>query len=176
MPGMDPFVGQIMAVPYNFAPFGWAFCNGQLMSISQNTALFSLLGTNFGGDGKSTFGLPNLQGLVAVHSNNGSPGPGLSPVDVGEIGGTAAVTLTALEMPSHSHNAMSHQTQGSSGTPAGLAWAKDSNDALYQSSANGTMSAAATSTVGGGQSHTNLMPYLVLNYIIALQGVFPARG
>ncbi len=169
-----PFIGQLMPVPYNFAPFGWAFCNGQLLSIAQNTALFSLLGTSFGGDGKTTFGLPNLQGRVAIHVGQG---PGLSPYQLGQTGGADTVTLTLNELAEHSHDAVGFGRAGDSRTPAGADWARPAIDSPYgTSSPPGAMSAAATSAIGGRQAHENRQPYLVLNYVIALQGIFPSRS
>jgi len=171
---VTPFIGQLMPVPYNFAPFGWAFCNGQLLSIAQNTALFSLLGTQFGGDGKTTFALPNLQGRVAIDAGQGT---GLSPYQVGQTGGADTVTLTLNELAEHSHGAMGFGRAGDSKTPAGADWARPEIDTPYgTSSPPGAMSAAATSATGGGQPHENRQPYLVLNYVIALQGIFPSRS
>ncbi|HKW28032.1 MAG TPA: tail fiber protein, partial [Verrucomicrobiae bacterium] len=165
----------------NFAPTGWALCNGQLMPISQNTALFSLLGTNYGGDGKSTFGLPNLQGSVPLAPGQG---PGLSLRDLGEIGGEQTVTLLDTEMPAHTHTAQA-STSGGTDSPAGAAWGesklgKTPLNVYAASDPNGTtnvaMSPQALAIAGGGQPHNNLPPYLCLTFIIALQGVFPARS
>jgi microcystin-dependent protein len=169
-----PFVGQVIPVPYNFAPTGWALCNGQVLSIAQNTALFSLLGTAFGGDGKSTFGLPNLQGCVAIDAGQGT---GLSSYNLGDTGGADSVTLTQNQLAAHSHGALAFGRGGDNKSPAGADWAKPATDTPYgTSSPPGAMSAAATSASGGGQPHENRQPYLVLNYIIALQGVFPSRS
>jgi microcystin-dependent protein len=168
-----PFIGQVIPVPYNFAPQGWAFCNGQLLSIAQNTALFSLLGTSFGGDGRSTFGLPNLEGSVAIDAGQG---PGLSPYNLGETGGSDSVTLTLNQLASHSHGALAFGRGGDNNSPAGADWAKPASDTPYgTSSPPGAMTAGATSSVGNNQPHENRQPYLVLNYIIALQGVYPSR-
>ena len=174
----NPFVAEIRIFTGNFAPTGWAQCNGQLLPISQNTALFSLLGTTYGGDGKSTFALPNLQGSAPLQAGQG---PGLSLRDLGEIGGEQAVTLLQTEMPAHSHTA-----QGSTGsnqiTPVNNAWAsgaKLGGGNLYFPStpaSNVQMNAFGTSIAGGSQPHNNMMPYLGLTFIIALQGVFPARS
>ncbi len=171
-----PFVGQIIATPYNFAPRGWAFCNGQILSIAQNTALFSLLGTNYGGNGTSTFGLPNLQSSVPIGFEQG---PGLSDYEIGETEGVESVTLTQSNNPPHTHGALAFgRTSGDTGTAANHTWARSANsDNIYQNPAHGTanMAAAATSQSGSSQPHGNLQPYLALNFIIALQGVFPPR-
>jgi microcystin-dependent protein len=169
-----PFLGQVIPVPYNFAPVGWALCNGQLLSIRQNTALFSLLGTNFGGDGQTTFGLPNLQGSVAIAAGQGT---GLSNYNVGQTGGADSVTLTLNQLAAHTHGALAFGRAGDNKSPAAAVWAKPTTDTPYgTSSPQGAMSAASTSVVGGGLPHENRQPYLVLNYIIALVGVFPPRS
>ncbi len=175
---MDPFVAEIRIFAGNFAPKGWALCNGQLMPISQNTALFSLLGTTYGGDGKSTFALPNLQGSAPMQQGQG---PGLSLRDLGEIGGEPTVTLLQTEMPAHSHS-----PQGSTGsnqtTPVNNAWAsgaKLGGGNLYvptNQQTNVQMSPLGTSIAGSSLPHNNMMPYLGLTFIIALQGVFPPRS
>jgi microcystin-dependent protein len=168
-----PFIGQVIPVPYTFAPYGWAFCNGQILAISQNTALFSLLGTAFGGDGKTTFGLPNLQGSVAIDAGQGT---GLSPYDLGDTGGSDSVTLILNQLASHTHGALAFGRGGDNRSPSGADWAKPTTDTPYgTTSSAGSMSAASTSPVGGGQPHENRQPYLVMNYIIALVGVFPTR-
>ena len=174
----NPFVAEIRIFTGNFAPKGWATCDGQLLPISQNTALFSLLGTTYGGDGKSNFALPNLQGSAPLQAGQG---PGLSLRDLGEIGGEQAVTLLQTEMPAHSHTA-----QGSTGstqiTPVNNAWAsgaKLGGGNLYFPStpaSNVQMNPFGTSIAGGNLPHNNMMPYLGLTFIIALQGVFPARS
>jgi microcystin-dependent protein len=170
----SPFLGQVIPVPYNFAPMGWALCNGQLLSIAQNTALFSLLGTAFGGDGVSTFGLPNLQGRVAIDAGQGT---GLSNYVLGATAGADSVTLNLNQLAAHTHGALAFGRAGDNKSPAGADWAKPTSDTPYGTSTPpGAMSAAATSAAGGGQPHENRQPYLVLNYIIALQGVFPARS
>jgi microcystin-dependent protein len=173
---MDPFVAEIRIFPFNFAPTGWAFCDGQLLPISQNTALFSLLGTTYGGDGRSTFGLPNLQGSVPVHVGGAQPGPGLSIYDLGQTGGSAAVTLLATETPSHTHSVMAQTIdQGDNRIPSPSL--NLGNTQIYSSAApTATLDSTAVSVVGGGQPHNNLMPYLTLNFNIALQGIFPPRS
>jgi microcystin-dependent protein len=173
----DQFVAEIRIFPFNFAPTGWALCNGQLLPISQNTALFSLLGTTYGGDGKSTFALPNMQGSTPMQQGQGQ---GLSLRDLGEIGGEENVTLLQTEMPSHAHTAMAASNTGSPlPTPVANAWSSGlkTGPSLYApSSANDVaMSPGATSIAGGNLPHNNLMPFLTLSFCIALQGVFPPR-
>ncbi len=175
---MDPFVAEIRIFPFNFAPTGWAFCDGQLMAISQNTALFSLLGTTYGGDGKSNFALPNLQGSAPMHPGQG---PGLSLHDLGETGGEPTVTLLEMEMPTHTHTAQGYSGAGGQGPASNTTWA-DGNQrgiSVYAPSAGGQnvqMSPQALSINGGSQPHNNLMPYLTLNFCIALQGIYPPRS
>lgn len=174
----DPFVAEIRIFPFNFAPKGWAFCNGQLMPLSQNTALFSLLGTTYGGDGKSTFALPNLQGSSAMHPGQGQ---GLSLRDLGQIGGTQFVTLLASEMPLHAHVVgRATSAQGDSITPVGSVWATAAAGrgaaALYADTPNAKVNQFfSLAPSGGSLPHNNMQPYLTLNFCIALQGVFPQR-
>jgi microcystin-dependent protein len=170
----NPYVGEIRIVPFNFAPIGWALCNGQLLAISQNTALFSLIGTFYGGNGTSTFALPNLQGSAALHQGAGA---GLTTFDIGESGGESDVTLLATQMPTHTHTANCNSGMGDQYGPPGNFWATDAggNDE-YGSVANGSMAPGAITLTGSSQPHNNLQPYLVLNFIIALQGVFPPRS
>jgi len=172
----DPFVAEIRIFPFNFAPKGWAFCDGQLLPISQNTALFSLLGTYYGGNGKSNFGLPNLQGSVPIHVGANQPGPGLSLYDLGETGGADTVTLLLSETASHTHN-ITAQTidQGDNRIPSPTL--NLGNTQMY-SNANpsGTMDPSALSLYGNSQPHNNMQPYLTLNFNIALQGVYPPRS
>ena len=169
----SPFVAEIRAVGFNFAPTGWAQCDGQLLPISQNTALFSLLGTFYGGDGKSNFALPNLQGCL---TNGQGQGPGLSPYFIGETAGEQAVTLLTSEIPQHSHNFMVSTSQDQT-SPSGNSLAQGQQ--IYRAT-NPTpqtgLSPQAVGIAGGSQPHNNMMPYLCLNFIIALQGVFPARS
>ena len=170
----DPFVAEIRIFPFNFPPKGWAFCNGQLLPISQNTALFALVGTFYGGDGKSTFALPDLQGSVPIASGDG---PGLSQYRVGDLGGAEFVTLLTSEIPVHSH-AMHADTLdvGDANVPSPDAtFALSSGGDLYQTTANTTLAPQALSPAGGSLPHNNLMPYLTLNFCIAMQGVFPPR-
>jgi len=174
----DQFVGEIRIFPFNFPPTGWAFCNGQLLPISQNTALFSLLGTFYGGDGKSTFALPDLQGAAAMFWGQGS---GLSERFLGEQNGSQTVTLITTEIPSHTHIAMAKSPGGTS-NPTGLVWGTSNAGkvaALFYASAAASpvnMNPAALSIAGGSQPHNNMPPYLTLNYCIALQGIFPPRS
>jgi microcystin-dependent protein len=168
-----PYLGQIMIVPYNFAPIGWETCDGQILSISQNTALFALLGTTYGGDGVTTFALPDLRGRVPIGMGQG---PGLSSYVEGETGGEETVTLTLSQIPSHVHVPLGSTTVANTGSPAGANWAMP-RVLLYSSGApNVAMSSAALGNTGGGQPHDNMKPYLVMTYIIAVVGVFPSRS
>jgi microcystin-dependent protein len=175
----DQFVGEIRIFGFNFAPTGWALCNGQLMPISQNTALFSLLGTNYGGNGVSNFALPNLQGGAPLQQGQG---PGLSLYDLGESGGEAAVTLQASELPSHTHTPACLNGAGSAATPAGNALAsakvgrQSENRYTASPGSSPSMSPQALGLTGGNQPHNNMSPYLVVNFCIALQGIFPPRN
>jgi len=169
----DPFLGEIRLVPYNFAPRGWAFCNGQILPIAQNTALFSLLGTNFGGNGTTTFALPDLRGRTPVHAG-GSAGPGLSAINLGEVAGTETVTLTQNQMPAHGHLAASTNAGATANRPAGQL---PSGGGAYSSpSDGGTLNAAFIQNSGGSQPVGIRPPYLGLNYVIALVGIFPSRN
>ena len=172
----DPFVAEIRIFPFNFAPKGWAFCDGQLMPISQNTALFSLLGTFYGGDGKSTFALPDLQGSAPIHQGQG---PGLSEYFLGQQGGAPFVTLLQSEMPIHTHNLQATVEDGTQGTLSpNITLATSVSGTLYQTTTNANltlMSPQSLAPAGGSLPHNNMMPYLTLNFCIALQGVFPPR-
>lgn len=175
---MDPFVGEIRAFGFNFAPTGWALCDGQLISISQNTALFSLLGTSYGGDGRSTFALPNLQGSVPLGMGQGS---GLSFRGLGETGGEDSLTLLATEMPAHSHGFKAFVGRGATNAndPAtGDALTTSADGLAYVAAApsGAALDPRTLAASGGGQPHNNLMPYLTLNFCIALQGVYPPRS
>ena len=167
----DPFVAEIRMFGFNFAPTGWAQCNGQLLPISQNTALFSLLGTTYGGDGKSTFALPDLQGSTPLHPGQGQ---GLSLYDLGQQGGAEFITLLQSEIPVHSHSLSASEETVNEASPANFFFG--AGETRYAAPANVTqMAPQALSPAGGSLPHNNLMPYLVVNFCIALQGVFPAR-
>jgi microcystin-dependent protein len=165
----DPYIGEIRIMGCTFAPTGWAQCNGQILPIAQNTALFSLLGTFYGGNGTTSFGLPNLQGSAPMDQGIG---PGLSPRTIGESGGEAAVTLLTSQLPAHTHPQGATTALGNSPNPDGAIFA-ESHTYQYAAKPNTTM---AQIPVGGSQPHNNLPPYLVLNFVIALEGVFPARS
>jgi len=171
----EPFIGEIKMFAGNFAPRSWAFCDGSLQPIASNTALFSLLGTIYGGDGKTTFALPDLRGRAPMHFGRG---PGLSDRPIGSKGGAEVVTLTTSETPHHNHRLMGSQDVASSQDPAGNVLAQDSNTNFYNPNPGNTvqMNAVSLSPTGGDQSHENMQPFLVINYIIALQGLFPSRG
>jgi microcystin-dependent protein len=175
---MDPFVAEIRIFPFNFAPKGWAFCNGQLLPLSQNTALFSLLGTTYGGDGKSNFALPNIQGSAVMHPGQG---PGLSLHDLGETGGSETVTLLESEIPAHTHGLGAHtQDPATLNAPnPARSLARSNGGFAYMSNVSSNtvqMSPSVVAPAGGDQPHNNMQPYLTLNFCIALQGVFPPRG
>ena len=170
----DPFVAEIRIFPFNFAPKGWAWCDGQLLPLSQNTALFSLLGTTYGGNGKSNFALPDLQGRAPMHPGQGS---GLSLHDLGETGGSETVTLLESEIPAHSHSASASGRASTSRTPGGQDPAFGAGLQMYGAPATtATLSFQALAPAGGDQPHNNLQPYLTFYFCIALQGVFPPRG
>jgi microcystin-dependent protein len=171
----DPFVAEIRIFPFNFAPKGWAFCDGQLLPLSQNTALFSLLGTTYGGDGRSTFALPDLQGSAPMHPGQG---PGLSLHDLGEVGGAATTTLLQSEIPAHSHQSRSDTIDlADTNVPnPNATFAQSAGGTLYQAASNTQLAPQALAPAGSGQPHNNLQPYLTLNFNIALQGVFPPRS
>ncbi len=168
----DPFVAEIRIFPFDFAPKGWAFCNGQLLPISQNTALFSLLGTTYGGDGKSTFALPDLQGSAPMHPGQGQ---GLSLRDLGEQSGSETVTLLVSEIPAHTHQMMALGAFSNQPSPANNTWGRAAANP-YTNAQNGQMSVQALNVTGGSLPHNNMQPYLTLNFCIALQGVFPPRS
>ena len=172
----DPFVAEIRIFPFNFAPKGWAWCDGQLLPLSQNTALFSLLGTTYGGNGQSNFALPDLQGQAPMHPGQG---PGLSLHDLGETGGSETVTLLESEIPAHAHALMASTEDGVQGSlTAGITIANSVGGALYQTTTNTnlvSMNPDALPPAGGDQPHNNLQPYLTFNFNIALQGVYPPR-
>jgi microcystin-dependent protein len=168
----DPFVAEIKMVGFNFAPRGWASCDGQLIGIAQNTALFSLLGTNYGGNGQTTFGLPNLQGKAPIHPGQG---PGLSLYDLGQTSGSSSITLLQSEIPNHNHSFGAINAIGDSNNPAGAVPARVIGETPYSNTAPNTALNTTISPSGSNQPHNNMMPYLVVNFCIALQGVFPPR-
>jgi microcystin-dependent protein len=165
----EPFLSEIRLMSFNFPPKGWAFCNGQLLPINQNQALFSLLGTTYGGNGQTTFALPNLQGRTPMHMGNGHI--------LGELGGEQAHTLSISEIPTHAHTALASSNAGGSAVPAGnfLAKAAPANPYIAPT-ALGAMHAGTLATVGGSQAHLNMQPYLTISFSIALQGIFPSQN
>lgn len=160
----EPFLGEIKIISWNFPPKGWAFCNGTLLPINQNQALFSVLGTTYGGDGRQTFGLPNLQGRAPFHIGNG--------IVLGELGGETAHTLNISEIPAHTHVPVGSSNPASQPDPTGNLWSTKAN--IFLGSPNNAMKPACITAVGGNQPHENMSPYLVLNFVIALQGIFPS--
>ncbi|GIJ74767.1 phage tail protein [Virgisporangium ochraceum] len=170
----EPFIGEIRIVGWNFAPSQWAFCHGQLMNIQQNTALFALLGVTYGGNGTTTFGLPDLRGRAPVHQGTGA---GLTPRTLGEQGGVEAVTLIGTELPTHTHQARASTVDGTLDSPSGAYWAPWS-DTPYVGGpvARVPMNQAAVVPAGSGQPHENRSPYLALNFVIALSGIFPTTS
>lgn len=175
----DPFIGEIIITGFNFAPLGFAQCNGQILPISQNTALFSILGTTYGGNGQTTFGLPDLRGRVA---NSMGQGPGLSNYALGQQGGAESNTLTLNQIPAHNHAMQSNSGDGTQSSPVNNYFAGPGADRdlfWYNAATTGTtvnMNPAATGITGGGQPHNNLQPFLTVNYCIATQGIFPSRN
>lgn len=171
----SPFIGEIRLVGFNFPPLGWAQCDGQLLPISQNTALFSLLGTQFGGNGVSTFGLPDLRGRVPIHQGQG---PGLSPYVMGQMAGSENTTLLASQMPAHNHLINANTGGGTQASPAnGFPAVESTGTSLnYAAAQDTTMAPPAVSIAGGNQPFSNVQPYLCVNFVIALQGIFPSRN
>jgi len=165
----EPFLGEVRIFTYSFSPRGWAFCNGQILPIAQNTALFSLLGTTYGGNGQTTFALPNLQGRTPIGSGQG---PGLSAYDLGELGGVENVTLTPQELPPHTHTLMASGATATTGVP-GTSVLATTAVPIYAPAQNLVQMA---SLGAAGQPHPNRQPYLVLNYCIAIQGIYPSRN
>ncbi len=165
-----PYVGEIRMFGGNFAPAGWAFCNGQLLAISENDTLFNLIGTTYGGDGQNTFGLPDLRGRVPVHMGQG---PGLSSYVIGENGGTESVTLTLSQIPSHSHPALAQSQPGTQSSPANGVWAASTLNQYSTNNANATMNAQCLGLAGGSQPHDNMLPFQCVSFIISLYGIYP---
>jgi microcystin-dependent protein len=171
---MEPFIGQIMMFGGNFAPRGWAFCDGQLLPISSNSALFSILGTTYGGDGRTTFALPDLRGRLAMHPGNG---PGLSSYRLGQKGGAEDVTLNVNQIPSHNHSIRAANTGGDDTDPTtGNGFGSASDDLYIEDAPGTTMPNGIMTNTGGNQPHTNIQPFQCVNFIIALQGVYPSRS
>ncbi len=169
----EPFVGEIRMFAGNFAPRGWAFCDGQLLAVSQNDALFSLLGTIYGGDGRTTFGLPDLRGRIPIHAGTG---PGLSPRRLGAKAGAEKVTLTVNQLPSHTHPFQASTDLAQSPDPGGNVVSQSTLVDLYIiEPPSAAMAASSITNVGGSRDHTNLMPFLCINFIIALVGIYPSR-
>lgn len=174
----EPFIGEIRMVGFNYAPRGWALCNGQLLGIAQNSALFALLGTTYGGDGRATFGLPDLRGRVAIHQGDG---PATSPYVMGQAGGSETVTLLSTQMPAHSHGLTAFNGSPSTNNPTSAVISSAQTEVgetinSFAASPNTLMSPAAISPSGGSQPHNNIQPYLCVNFIIALEGIYPSRN
>jgi len=171
----QPYVGEIRLVGFTFAPVGWMFCNGQLLPIDQYATLFQLIGTTYGGDGQTTFALPNLQSRVLIHQGQG---PGLSNYVIGQNAGVEAVTVTTSQLPIHNHLAECSSSAGSQSSPVGNLCAGDAAGltAEYSNTQNGQMNPAAIGPSGGSQPHENRMPFLAMNYIISLFGIFPSQN
>ena len=166
----QPYVGEIRMVGFNFAPQGWAFCDGSLLSIAQNDVLFTLIGTTYGGDGQTTFALPDLRSRVPMHQGHGHT--------LGESGGAETVTLASAQIPSHSHLPQADSNNGSSSDPTGNIWAQSQAARQYVAgaSANAPMNVSAMTTTGGGQPHDNMLPFLAINFVISLFGIFPSQN
>ncbi len=169
----ESYIGEIMLVGFTYAPRNWAFCDGQLLSISSNTALFSLLGTIYGGDGRTTFALPDLRGRQPVHKGQG---PGLADYREGQRSGSETVTLTAQQMPSHTHLPRASGQAGTTSSPAGAYWAAGSGSVRPYHATPAVPLGSAVQSTGGSQSHENMAPYLTLSFIICLQGIYPSRN
>ena len=170
----DPFVGEIRMFAGNFAPRGWAYCDGQLLAVSQNDALFSLFGTIYGGDGRVTFGLPDLRGRVPIHYGSG---PGLTPRNIGSKSGSETVTLTVNQLPQHSHTFQASTDLATEASPAAKVPAASPTNDIYGPNMAPIVNLASTSlsSIGGSQSHTNIMPFQCINFIVALYGIYPSR-
>jgi microcystin-dependent protein len=167
-----PYVGEIRMVGFNFSPVGWALCDGQLLAIAQNDVLFALIGTTYGGDGVNTFALPNLSGRIPIHMGSGS---GLSPRVIGQSSGSESVTLISSQLPAHAHLAQAHSTIGSQSSPQNALWAASPSASYSTSAPSGAMSTSLIGPAGGSQPHANLMPFVAINFIISLFGIFPSQ-
>ena len=167
----NPFVGEIRMVGFNFAPAGWAFCDGSVLPIAENEVLFNLIGTTYGGDGQSTFALPDLRSRVPIHMGTGN---GLSTRTLGENGGTESVTLSLQQLPAHNHIAKAQTQTGNQQAPANNDWAASTLNQYSSAAPNALMNAGAITPTGGSQAHGNMLPFLTINFVIALFGVFPS--
>ncbi len=168
----QPFVGEVRTVAFNFAPAGWAQCNGQLLAIAQNTTLFSLIGTTYGGDGVNTFGLPNLQGRIPVHQGTGSQGTFV----IGQEAGTETVTLQISQMPAHAHMLNAQSGGGTQPSPSGGVWANSPLDQFSTAAPTTQMASSSLQVSGGSQPHDNMPPFLCINFVISLFGIYPSRN
>lgn len=169
----EPFTAEIRIFAGNFAPRGWAFCNGQLLPVSQNTALFSLIGTTYGGDGRSTTALPNLQGRAPMHPGRG---PGLTSRRLGQRGGVEMVTLSEAQMPNHDHTMFASPNENTVNTPVGNTWGSSEFGDAWRDAPNVDMNPDLLANTGGSQAHNNMQPFLAMNFIIALVGLYPSRS
>ena len=170
----EPFVGEIRMFAGNFAPRGWAFCDGQLLAVSQNDALFSLFGTIYGGDGRTTFGLPELRGRIPIHAGSG---PGLSPRNLGAKSGTEKEALTTAQLPSHSHAMRANTGLANQTSPAGHVLAQSSTlNQYFETAPSVDLGASTVVAIGGSQSHDNIQPFLCIHFIVALSGIYPSRN
>ncbi|MCP3919602.1 MAG: phage tail protein [bacterium] len=170
---MEPFIGQIIQFAGNFAPRKWALCDGSLLSISQYQALFSILGTTYGGDGRTTFALPDLRGRFAMHPGSG---PGLTTRHLGEKSGSESETLTVNQLPAHNHHVNCTDQRGSTNFPSGNFMAADPDNPFFHGTPDKLMNVDTLTTVGGGHAHNNMPPFQAINYLIALEGTYPARN
>jgi len=173
MGGSDAYIGMLLLVPYNFAPRGWHFCDGSLLSISANEALFNLLGTTYGGDGQTTFGVPDLRGRSCIHAGQG---PGLGSYVLGQLGGAENITLTTQTMPTHAHASYCTGTTQNNSIPNGAVLASGPGIYTDTPSTGAALAPASISVSGGSQPHNNMQPFQVLNWVIALEGIYPSQG